>query len=503
MDNAPAPARRNPLRRHPHLFEINTWVWLDQLSRREGRVIRLGNVPPGEWDLIAQLGFDVVWLMGVWQRSPASRQIELEDAGIRAAYDQALPGWKPSDVIGSPYSVRSYVPDPRIGTWEDLDTARAELKKRGMALFLDFVGNHTALDHPWTQEHPEFYVQGSEQDFKADPKSFFRVETPKGVFYLANGRDPYFPAWTDVAQLDHFNMQMRAAFIEDLGKVAQHCDGVRCDMAMLQLRDIFSRVWSRFLKESTPGTEFWDDVHRQIPELILLAETYWGNEQRLLDLGFSFVYDKGLYDAVRDKNVDDVRWRLSANADDQSRLARFLENHDEPSTKDAFGTQRLSSVAALMSTLPGMRFYYRNEVEGCTAHTPISLRAHANEQGDPACSAVFAKVLGITNDLAFHEGEWKLLDAVDTGDGTANNLLIYEWKLRSVWKLVAINLKEFRCCAWIRIEGAFSETGDYVFYDQLHDVRYLRKAEELRQTGLFIGLDAYQAHLFDVAPTTS
>src|SRR5579871_2020363 len=107
MDNAPAPARRNPLRRHPHLLEINTWVWLDQLSRREGRDVRLGNVPPEEWDSFALLGFDVVWLMGIWQRSPASRQIELEDAGIRAAYDQALPGWKTSDVIGSPYSVRS------------------------------------------------------------------------------------------------------------------------------------------------------------------------------------------------------------------------------------------------------------------------------------------------------------------------------------------------------------------------------------------------------------
>jgi hypothetical protein len=386
-----------------------------------------------------------------------------------------------------------------MGTWEGLDIARAELKKRGMALFLDFVGNHTALDHPWTQEHPEFYVQGSEQDFKADPKSFFRVEAAQGIFYLANGRDPYFPAWTDVAQLNHFNMQMRAALVADLKNVAQHCDGVRCDMAMLQLRDIFARVWSRFLKESTPGSEFWEDVHRQMPELILLAETYWGTEQRLLDLGFSFVYDKGLYDAVRDTNVDNVRWRLAASVDEQSCLAHFLENHDEPSCKDAFGVQRLPSVVTLMGTLPGMRFYFRNEVEGCTAHPPISLRAHANEQVDATCAALFAKVLGITNEQAFHEGEWKLLDVVDTGDGTARNLLIYEWRWRSIWKLAAVNLKEFRCCAWVRIGAAVAGDTDYVFYDHLHDVRYVRKAEELKHAGLFIGLDAFQAHIFDVS----
>ena len=204
------------------------------------------------------------------------------------------------------------------------------------------------------------------KDFERDPGSFCRIESDKGVVYIAYGRDPYFPPWTDMAQLNHFSLEMRAAQINGLQNIARHCDGVRCDMAMLHLRDIFARVWAPFLEGiKPPETEFWQDVHREVPELILLAEAYWGTEQRLLDLGFSFVYDKGLYDAVRDMNVGGVRAILAADVQQQSHFARFLENHDEPRSMSVFGKQRLLSAATLMGTLPGMRFYFEGEVEGC------------------------------------------------------------------------------------------------------------------------------------------
>src|SRR5580692_9452116 len=173
MPSALSTSKPHFLRRHPHLYEINTWPWLEQLSARLGREIKLGEVPDSEWDCLARLGFDIVWLMGVWQRSPESRRVALADPNIVGSYEHALPGWTPTDAIGSPYSVQQYVPDPRIGTWDHLDRAREKLAARGIALFLDFVGNHTALDHPWTREHPEFYVQGTQKEFQADPRSFF------------------------------------------------------------------------------------------------------------------------------------------------------------------------------------------------------------------------------------------------------------------------------------------------------------------------------------------
>src|SRR5580704_4071604 len=205
-----APQNFQP-RPHPHLYEINTWTWLEQISASLNKNITLAEVPDSEWDALAAQGFHVVWLMGVWQRSPISRRMNAENPANAAQFSLALPNWKPADVISSAYSVTGYVPDPRIGDWAALDAAREKLRTRGIGLFLDFVGNHTALDHPWTSEHPDFYVQTSAEEFRKNPSLFYTQSTAQGLRYIALAKDPYFPPWQDVAQLDHFNPALRAA----------------------------------------------------------------------------------------------------------------------------------------------------------------------------------------------------------------------------------------------------------------------------------------------------
>jgi hypothetical protein len=489
------------MRPHPHLYEINTWTWLEKLSARLGRPIGLADVPDSEWDSFARLGFDIVWLMGVWRRSPESRRIALANPGNAAQYDRALPGWKPDDVIGSPYAVAQYVPDPRVGTWDSLDSVRAKLHARGIALFLDFVGNHTALDHPWTREHPEFYVQGAEVDFQRDASSFYQVETPRGVFFLALARDPYFPPWDDVAQLNHFSPQMRAAQLAELRTIASHCDGVRCDMAMLHLNDIFEKTWDHLLQGAkAPEQEFWAKAHAAVPGLILLAEAYWGTESRLLDLGFSFAYDKSLYDAVRDIQMPDLHNRLTTPVAYQSHLARFLENHDEDRCASVFGKDRRSSVGTLMGTLPGMRFYHQGELEGSRIRLPITLRICADEPADPASKAFFAKILRITKDIVFHGGEWNLLPVTPEGDDTAGNLVVYEWRSEKVWKVISVNLAGSASQGRVNFGDRTLAAKEYVFYDELNDVRYNRTADELRNPGLFVRREGFDAHLFNVSP---
>jgi hypothetical protein len=489
------------LRAHPHLYEINTWTWLEKLSARLGRPVGLAELPDSEWDSIARLGFDIVWLMGVWRRSPESRRIALANPGNVAQYDRALPGWKADDVIGSPYAVAQYVPDPRIGTWDSLDAVRAKLHARGIALFLDFVGNHTALDHPWTREHPEFYVQGTPEDFQRDASSFCRIETARGAIPLALARDPYFPPWDDVAQLNHFSLQMRAAQLAELRTIANHCDGVRCDMAMLHLNDIFEKTWSHLLcGASPPEQEFWAKAHAAVPGLTLLAEAYWGTESRLLDLGFSFAYDKGLYDAVRDVRLPDLHNRLTAPFAYQSHLARFLENHDEDRCASVFGKDRRPSVGALMGTLPGMRFYHQGELEGSSIRLPITLRNSADEPPDPASTTLFGKILRITKDSVFHGVEWNLLSVTPEGDDTAGNLVVYEWRSEKAWKVISVNLASCASQGRVNFGDRPLAAKEYIFYDELNDVRYNRTADELRSPGLFVRREGFDAHLFNVSP---
>ena len=501
MPSANASSGVFPLRAHPHLYEINTWTWLDQLSARLGRSISLADVPDAEWEALAKLGFDIIWLMGVWQRSPESRRMALANPGDAAQFDRALPGWKPEDVVGSPYSVAQYVPDPRIGGWKSIDRVREKLHSRGMTLFLDFVGNHTALDHPWTHEHPEFYVQGTQQDFEKDPSAFYPVRSAKGNYFLALGKDPYFPPWDDVAQLNYFSPQLRAAQLAELRTIANHCDGVRCDMAMLQLSDIFASTWGHLLSEAKPPEkEFWQEAHATVPNLVLLAEAYWGTEPRLLDLGFSFAYDKGLYDAVRNTNIEEVHMRLAASPDVQSHLARFLENHDEERRASVFGNERLPSVGTLMATLPGMRFYHQGELEGRKIHLPIALRLAANEPPDAVTTAFFQKTLAITKQDVFHLGLWNLLPIVPEGDDTSRSLVVYEWRSNQAWKVIVVNLAAGASQGRVRLGDRVLPGREYAVYDELNGVRYSRSGDELHNLGLFVRREGFQAHLFDVTP---
>ena len=150
--------------RHPVIYEVNTWVWLNDLSRKHQRRLDLATVPEQEWDAIADQGFDAVWFMGVWERSPAGIGISMRNEGLLQDFRRALPDFAPEDNVGSPYCVRRYVVDEHFGGPTGLATARRLLAQRGLRLILDFVPNHVAPDNPWASDHPEYFIQGSAED---------------------------------------------------------------------------------------------------------------------------------------------------------------------------------------------------------------------------------------------------------------------------------------------------------------------------------------------------
>lgn len=488
------------LRPHPHLYEINTWLWLETLSRRHGRRLTLATVPDEEWDSLNKKGFDLVWLMGVWERSHESRRIFQNDAEMYPQFQQALPDWDRGKIVGSPYSVQAYCPDPRIGTWADLTHVRAKLNERRMALILDFVPNHTSLDHSWVTSHPEYYMRGTAADAWRDPDAFFLTKSTRGVpVAIARARDPYFPPWKDLAQLNLFAPATRAALVGEIREIARFCDGVRADMAMLILNDVFAKTWHALLATDPPPDELWSDIFPRLPSFLGIAEVYWDMEVRLQQLGFQFTYDKVFYDLLRGGRPQDVLAHLHADPAVQRRMVHFLENHDEQRSATAFGAERLPAAAALLATLPGMRFYHQGQLEGKKVYVPIMLGEAAEEPPDPAIVALYEKTLRLSNADVFHAGEWKLLETGPAGEDSSENMIAYRWRTKAAHAILVINLGSGTSQARIPLAGEILPDKNYTLLDQWTGTSYLRQGSEMATQGLFVRLTGYGVHWFDVS----
>ncbi len=494
-----------PLRPHPHLYEINTWVWLEELSRRAGRMVTLGLVPDQEWDRLQAMGFHLIWLMGLWRRSPEGRRIAQTDPTLFAGYEAALPGWQAEDVVGSPYAVQAYEPDPRLGTWEEVDAVRGKLHARGLRLVVDFVPNHTARDHGWITAHPEYYIQGDDRSLSEQPSDFFSPPGGGDRRPIAHGRDPYFPPWSDTAQLNYLNPTTRAAMVGELRRIAQHCDGVRCDMAMLELNRVFAGTWAGLAGGPPPPEgEFWAEARGAVPGLILIAEAYWDLEWDLQQLGFDFTYDKRLYDRLREGQARDIAAHLGADVAYQVKLVRFLENHDEPRSAQVFGDEKIAAAATLIATLPGMRFYHQGQLEGRRRRLPVQLARAAEEPPDERCFRLYERLLRVSGDNIFHDGTWRLLFVVGDGDGTHGNLVAYEWRRDETWKIVVVNFSSGISGGLLPLSGGLPLRGrtarELRLVDELSQSEQRVQVADLAVRGLTLRLQPFQAVVWSISP---
>jgi len=148
-----------PLRKNPHLYEINLMPWLNHLGQKAQHKITLENIPAGIWSRLKTKGMDLIWLMGMWNRSADSRQRARKEPNLVKNCQSILEDFKAGDISGSPYAIDSYLPDPAFGTRQDLLFLKRRFTDMGLSLILDFVPNHTACDHPWISQNPEYYVQ--------------------------------------------------------------------------------------------------------------------------------------------------------------------------------------------------------------------------------------------------------------------------------------------------------------------------------------------------------
>jgi len=482
----------------PVIYELNTAAWLHDVGARAGAgaTVTLADVPDAEWDAVTPPGVDAVWLMGVWERSPAGVRLALDSPEQMAGFVAALPDVVDADVIGSAYCIRRYEIDPRFGGRAGLAAARAALGRRGVRLVVDFVPNHVAPDHPWLVEHPEYFVRGTADDLARDPDGFLAV----GDAVIARGRDPFFPPWPDVAQLNAFAPGLRQAAVETLVDIGDQADGVRCDMAMLLLSEVFARTWGSRAGDG-PDREYWTDVIDAVraahPGFVFAAEAYWDLEWRLQQLGFDFCYDKRLYDRLLHEGPAEVRGHLHADLGYQRRLVRFLENHDEPRAAAELGPSQERAAAVAVATLPGALLWHEGQFEGWRVRLPVFLGRRPVEAVDGDLAAFHRRLIAAT--APRRRGHWGLCDAVGwPEDRSCEQLLTWSWDDAGTRTLVVVNDADAPAAARIRLPWPDLAGAAWRLRDLLSVDEFERDGDEIADEGLFVQLPPWGFHVLDV-----
>jgi hypothetical protein len=484
--------------KYPVLYQINTRVLLTSLSRTLGRPTTLDDIPGAELDRIAAAGFDWVWFLGIWQTGAAGRKVSLENPEWRHEFQELLPDFSDQDVCGSCFSIRSYSVHADFGGNAALERLRRRVHDRGMRLLLDFVPNHTSPDHPWVRQHPEYYVPGTEQQLEQSPQNYTRVATPGGSQVLAYGRDPYFSGWPDTLQLNYANPALQEAMTSELEQIASLCDGVRCDMAMLILPDVFERTWGM-----RPAS-FWPAaigrVRAQKPDFLMMAEVYWDLEFTLQQQGFDYTYDKRLYDRLRDGHARPVRDHFRADMDFQQRSARFLENHDEPRAAEVFAPGTHEAAAVLAFLCPGLRFFHQGQADGFKKRIPVHLGRGPVEPVNAELNQFYERLMNCLRHPAA-EGQWRLLECGEAWEGnwTSDCFICFAWRGPNQSTLiVAVNYapNQSQCYMPLHFNGFRDKS--VRFQDLMHSVTYYREGNDIRSRGLYLDLPPWGYHVFEM-----
>ena len=493
-------AARSGWKAKPVIYEINTWVWLNQLTRKYDRDITLADVPEIELVELAAWRFDAVWMMGVWHRGQATRSSALN---YLHEYRHALPDVSEADVPGSAYAICDYKVEAQLGGPEGLAQFRERLREHDIKLILDFVPNHVSTDHRWIGEHPEYFICGKPVDLKESPASFFSSSrTDGGELVIAHGRDPYFPAWIDTAQLNAFHPSLRRAIIDTLIDIGAQCDGIRCDMAMLTTNAIFSQTWGD-RAGANPARDFWRQVipavRRVHPQTLFLAEVYWDLEHELQLQGFDYTYDKRLYDRTVNGDVSEVKSHLRAEPNFMRSGLRFIENHDEPRAMQTLGEDRQRAAAALICTLPGAALLHQGQLEGQRLKLPVQVNRAAAEPTRPMLKRFYRRLLREVSESIYHDGTWRLLEpqAIISEDFTYRNLILFTWSDGSDTRLIVINLSG----EWSRATVALDdwrqlENVEWRLLDILSESYTRHSGDALKERGVQLEVPPCGAHIF-------
>lgn len=474
------------------LLEITTRPFLWLLSQRLGRPIsKLTDIPSTVFDEWSAKGFEWVWFMGIWQLGPSGLKHDRTNPSLLSSYDSVLPGWTYDDIIGSPYSIVSYSINSVLGTESDLIWLRNQLHLRGMRLMVDFVPNHSATDAPEILSNLTFYIRAAPGT--SDPSRFL----PNGIAY---GCGEWCDPWTDVAQFNYMDLNLRTFRIEQMKRIATLADGMRCDMSHLILNDAFWNYWQTELTawgyEKLP-TEFWADaissVKSEFPDCVFMAESYGDVLKQLQGLGFDYTYDKDPLDRLKEGDIAGFKNLLwNTDLEYKKHLAHFTENHDEPRAVETFGGNLLAAnaAAAALLTWPGLRFVNQEQWNGYARKIDVHLRRAFPEDIQSIAVEFYNHLFIVLNTNALRNGNYSL----KTIDGS-DTILTWKWVNDDEHILVCVNFSPNESGGNVICEDA-PLTGDVIpVLDMMTDTVYERDPKQMRETGLVLVLDGYQVQI--------
>jgi hypothetical protein len=490
-----------PIRsRYPSLYQVNTRVSLRELSLKLGRQAKLDDYPDATLDRLAEAGFEWVWMLGIWQTGPAGLRISRGQPEWVAEYKETLPDFQLEDVSGSCFAIASYAVHYQFGGNSALDRLRQRVHDRGMRLLLDFVPNHTALDHPWVNSHPEFYIEGTDEQLERAPQNYIRLKNAKGSRVLAYGRDPYFAGWPDTLQLNYAEPALQEAMRAELQKVAALCDGVRCDMAMLVLPDVFERTWG------LRPEPFWQTAIQQIrskqQDFLFMAEVYWDLEWTLQQQGFDYTYDKRLYDRLRDRETRAAHDHFRADMEFQRKSARFLENHDEPRAAATFAEEMHPAAAVLTFLCPGLRFFHDGQLDGRTIKLSVHLGRRPEEAPNEILREFYSRLIGCIHRPVAQDGDWQLLNCAPAWDGnwTSDCFICFGWqRTGSAPLLVVVNFAANQSQCYVQVPFGDVSGQGVQLKDLMSSTVYQRNSDDLLSRGLYLDLAPWGYHVFELS----
>jgi glycosidase len=485
------------------LIAKNAFVWLDQLSKQYLRAIQhLDQIPDEELDKLAAWGFTGLWLIGLWERSPASKRIKQ----LRGN----------PDAVASAYSLLDYQISADLGGEEAYQNLRQRAWQRGIRLASDMVPNHMGIDSHWVIEHPDWFIS---QDYSPFPSYSFsginlssdervgiyvedhyfdntdaavvfkRVDFWNGQEkYIYHGNDGTSMPWNDTAQLNYLMPEVREAVIQTILHVARKFPVIRFDAAMTLAKKHFQRLW--FPEPGTGGAipsraehgltkeqfdaampvEFWrelvDRVAQEVPDTLLLAEAFWLMEGYFVrTLGMHRVYNSAFMNMLRDEKNAEYRLviknTLEFDPEILKRYVNFMNNPDERTAVDQFGKEdKYFGICTMMVTLPGLPMFGHGQVEGYTEKYGMEYRrAYWDEKPDDYLVERHRRQIFplLKKRYLFSQVQDFLLYDFYSPEGYVNeDVFAYSNRAGEEKGLVVYHNKFANARGWIRISAAYS-----------------------------------------------